>query len=93
LRGAAGDDAISFSSKDCFALLAMTRYPPFSEPLRLLSLLMQRANDLWQQVISFENLYHAAYRVLRGKRDQRRAADFFLHLEGHLLQLQRELRS
>ena len=54
---------------------------------------MQRVTALWPQVISLENLYRAAYRVLRGKRDQVRAGDFFFALEHNLLQLQRELRT
>jgi hypothetical protein len=33
LRGAAGDEAISFSSKDCFAPLAMTRSSEFADTL------------------------------------------------------------
>lgn len=54
---------------------------------------MQRVNDLWEQLTSFENLYRAAYRVLRGKRTQVRAGDFFRTLEYNLLRLQRELRA
>jgi hypothetical protein len=33
LRGAAGDEAISFSGKDCFAPLAMTRSREFADAL------------------------------------------------------------
>lgn len=54
---------------------------------------MQRVNDLWEQLTSFENLYRAAYRVLRGKRTQVRAGDFFRTLEYNLLRLQSELRA
>jgi RNA-directed DNA polymerase len=54
---------------------------------------MQRATDLWHEVTSFHNLYCAAYRVLRGKRDQIRAGEFFLHLEENLLRLQKELHA
>jgi retron-type reverse transcriptase len=54
---------------------------------------MHRINGLWEKVTSFENLYHAAYRVLRGKRGQIHAGDFFANLEGNLLRLQRELRA
>ncbi|MGE0681973.1 MAG: reverse transcriptase domain-containing protein [Candidatus Binatia bacterium] len=53
---------------------------------------MQRTHDLWQRVISFENLYRAAYRVLRGKRGKVHAGDFFLNLETNLFRLQREIR-
>jgi len=44
-------------------------------------------------VTSFENLLAAAYQVLRGKRDQENAGDFFFDLEGNLLRLRSELRS
>lgn len=54
---------------------------------------MWRTPDLWKHVVSFENLSRAAYRVLRGKRDQMRAGEFFLDLEGNLLRLQKELRT
>ena len=33
LRGAVGDEAISFTDKDCFAPLAMTSYPEFADTL------------------------------------------------------------
>ena len=33
LRGATGDEAISFSSKDCFAPLAMTQYTELADTL------------------------------------------------------------
>ncbi len=51
---------------------------------------MHRVSNLWPQVTSLENLHRAAYRVLRGKRDQVRAGDFFFALEHNLLRLQQE---
>lgn len=54
---------------------------------------MHRVGGLWENVTSFKNLYHAAYRVLRGKRGQICAGDFFANLEGNLLRLQHELCS
>jgi retron-type reverse transcriptase len=53
---------------------------------------MHRAGNLCDSVASFENLYAAAYRVLRGKRDRAAAGDFFSDLEGSLFRLQEELR-
>jgi len=54
--------------------------------------MMKRVGGLWSEVVSLENLHRAAYRVLRGKRNQIQAGDFFFDLEGNLLRLQRELR-
>jgi len=54
---------------------------------------MKRIGNLWPGVITFDNLYRAAYRVLRGKRGQVRAGHFFFDLEGELFRLQRELIS
>lgn len=54
---------------------------------------MRRAGGLWEQVTSLENLSRAAYQVLRGKRRQIHAGDFFVHLEGNLLRLQHELQT
>lgn len=54
---------------------------------------MKRIGNLWPQIISLENLHRAAYQVLRGKRDQSAAGDFFRDLEGNLLRLQDELLS
>ena len=52
---------------------------------------MKRAGGLWPSLVSLENLHRAAYQVLRGKRGQRQAGDFFYDLEGSLLGLQRTL--
>ncbi len=54
---------------------------------------MRKEGGLWDAVLAFENLHRAAYQVLRGKRDQVQAGEFFFDLEGNLLRLQRELRS
>jgi retron-type reverse transcriptase len=54
---------------------------------------MHRTGNLWHQVTAFENLHRAAYQVLRGKRDQQVAGEFFFDLEKNLLNLQRELIS
>ena len=53
---------------------------------------MKRARSLWTRVVSFENLYRAAYQVLRGKRGQVQAGLFFWNLEGELFRLRDELR-
>jgi retron-type reverse transcriptase len=52
---------------------------------------MRRAGHLWDSLISFENLYHAAYQVLRGKRAKATAGDFFFAFEDNLLGLRDEL--
>jgi len=54
---------------------------------------MKRKGNLWNRLVSFENLHQAAYQVLRGKRGQVRAGLFFFNLEGELLRLRRELSS
>ena len=54
---------------------------------------MKRVGDLWEKVVSFENLYRSAYQVFRGKRGKAHAGDFFYRLEGNLFQLRRELFS
>lgn len=52
---------------------------------------MKRLGDLWSRFVSFENLL-AAYRKARlGKGRRPGVAEFSLHLESELLQLQREL--
>ena len=54
---------------------------------------MKRAANLWPELVSFENLHSAAYQVLRGKRGQARAGDFFQDLEGELFRLRDALSS
>ena len=52
---------------------------------------MKRTGGLWNSVTAFENLHRAAYKVLRGKRGQVQAGDFFYDIEGNLLCLQSDL--
>jgi retron-type reverse transcriptase len=47
--------------------------------------------NLYPQIISFENLYHAFRKARKGKRDRREVASFELDLEPHLFRLQEEL--
>ena len=54
---------------------------------------MKRIGHIWNNIISFENLHRAVYQVLRGKRGQVQAGEFFADLEGNLFLLQRELKS
>lgn len=54
---------------------------------------MKRIGNIWGDIIAFENLHRAAYQVLRGKRGQVQAGEFFDDLEGNLFQLQRELQT
>jgi RNA-directed DNA polymerase len=53
---------------------------------------MKRVGYLFQNIITFENLYQAAFAVLRGKRKQNEACDFFKNLEANIFKLQKELR-
>ena len=46
---------------------------------------------LFQRIVSFENLYSAAWEVFRGKRSYHKANQLFLNLEPILLKLQAEL--
>ncbi len=52
---------------------------------------MKRIGNLWPQVVSFDNLHHAARRALRGKRSRFEPCAFHANLETELLRLQREL--
>lgn len=54
---------------------------------------MKRYNNLFEKVITFENLLDAAYKAQKGKRHQGNVAGFNLQLESELLQLQRELQN
>ncbi len=47
--------------------------------------------SLFDQIIDFENLYHAALRARKGKRNRQEVAAFFGRLEENLIQLQNEL--
>jgi retron-type reverse transcriptase len=52
---------------------------------------MKRVDDIFSRIVTMENLHYAAYRVLRGKRGQIQAGNFFYDLEGSLLALKRDL--
>jgi len=52
---------------------------------------MKRYGNLWEQVITFENLLLAYKKAKKGKRTRNEVALFSLHLETELLQLQNEL--
>lgn len=52
---------------------------------------MQRINHLWPQITSFANLYEAARKAQRGKRQRENVLAFNFRLEDELLQLQDEL--
>lgn len=54
---------------------------------------MRRIANLWQEIVSFENLYEAWLRARRGKMRRPMVAHFALNLEHELLTLQRELRA
>ena len=54
---------------------------------------MKRVGNIWQQVVSFDNLLAASYRALRGKRSRPDAAAFFMDLEHNLVHLQDRLAS
>ena len=47
--------------------------------------------NLYPQIISFENLYHAFRKARKGKRDRREVATFEYNLESNLFRLQAEL--
>ena len=52
---------------------------------------MKTYRNLYPQIISFENLYHAFRKARKGKRDRKEVASFELDLEPHLFRLQEEL--
>ncbi len=54
---------------------------------------MKRYGHLFEQVVSWENLYLAAGRAARGKTSNPNVARFLFHLETELLSLQAELQS
>jgi retron-type reverse transcriptase len=53
---------------------------------------MKRIGQLWEKLISFENLYQAAAQSCRGKRLRPTAAQFHFHLENELWRLHEQLR-
>ena len=54
---------------------------------------MKRHGNLWEGMISFENLLRAAHAAARGKRFKPGIARFFFHLERELWRLHEELAS
>lgn len=52
---------------------------------------MQRTGNLFDSMVAFDNLWRAAHRAWRGKKDKIRIAEFYFHLEREILQLQEEL--
>jgi RNA-directed DNA polymerase len=54
---------------------------------------MKRFGHLWEGMVSFESLLHAAEKARRGKRLKPAAIRFFFHLERELLRLHEELAS
>ncbi len=54
---------------------------------------MKRFGQLWEKIISFDNLYLAYRKARRGKQNKNAVAQFSLNLEYELLKLQQELSS
>ncbi|MEO5335123.1 MAG: hypothetical protein H7839_24180 [Magnetococcus sp. YQC-5] len=54
---------------------------------------MKRTGNLFNTIISFGNLWLAAHKAWRGKKDKTRIADFYFNLEHELIVLQEELLS
>lgn len=52
---------------------------------------MKRTDNLFDAIIAFPNLWRAAHKAWRGKKDKTRIADFYFNLERELLRLQEEL--
>jgi RNA-directed DNA polymerase len=52
---------------------------------------MERQGNLWNRMITFENLLRAAHAAARGKRFKPGVARFVFHLERELLRLHDEL--
>lgn len=54
---------------------------------------MKRYGHLFEEVVSFENLYGAALKACRGKKEKASVASFYFHLENEIILLQEELLS
>jgi len=52
---------------------------------------MKRYGNLFEEVVSFENLVVAAKRAFRGKKDKARVAQFYFDMENELLRIREEL--
>jgi len=54
---------------------------------------MKRYGNLFEEVVSFDNLVVAAKRAFRGKKDKARVAQFYFDMENELLRIREELRN
>ena len=52
---------------------------------------MKRYGNLFEKIVSFENLFEAAKKGFRGKRDHAQVARFYFELENELLWIREEL--
>jgi Retron-type reverse transcriptase len=52
---------------------------------------LKRYGNLFEEIISFENLYIASQKAFRGKKDRERVAKFYFNLENELLCIREEL--
>jgi len=52
---------------------------------------VRRIGNLFDRLVSFENLYGAAGRAMKGSKGKREASRFFFHLESELFRIQKEL--
>ncbi len=52
---------------------------------------MKRHGNVFEKIVTFENLLVASRNAIRGKKDKRAVASFYFHLENELLSLQSEL--
>ena len=53
---------------------------------------MKRYGNLFEKIISFENLFMAAKKAFRGKKDKTGVARFYFDMKNELLRLQEELK-
>lgn len=53
---------------------------------------MKRYGNLFDKVVSFDNLLLAAKKAFKGKKDKSRIAEFYFNLENELIELQKELK-
>lgn len=54
---------------------------------------LKRYGNLFQKIVSFDNLLAAAHKAFRGKKDKLSTADFYFNYEYELLALQAELKA
>ncbi len=70
----------------------MALAPVPRDAIRIVDETMKRVGNLWNDLVSFPNLLHAAYRAQRGKRFRPATAKFHYHLEQELWTLHGELK-